>query len=112
MLADGLIMLLVYVWARTNPDVVVSFLFGLKFKAAYFPWVLIGFKTLLGGAPIMDVLGAIVGHLYIYLKDIYPAVAGKHYLNAPQFLYVKFEGERGEKKIKGKKKRERKRGGE
>jgi len=86
MLADGLIMLLVYVWARSNPDVIVSFLFGIKFKAAYFPWVLIIFKTLMGGVPIMDVLGAIVGHLYIYLKDIYPVVSGKHYLNTPQFL--------------------------
>ena len=40
----------------------------------------------------MSIAGALVGHLYIYLKDIYPAVTGKHYLNTPQFLYV-WEGE-------------------
>lgn len=86
MLCDGLIMLLIYVWARTNPNVDVTFLFGIRFKAAYFPWVLIGFNILLGGFPLMYILGALVGHLYIYLKDIYPQVSGKYYLNTPQFF--------------------------
>jgi len=86
LMADGLIMLLVYVWARTNPNVDMSFLFGIRFKSAYFPWVLIGFKFLMGGSPFMDLAGALIGHIYIYLKDIYPQVSGKHYLNTPQFL--------------------------
>ncbi len=80
-------MYLVYVWARTNPNVEVSFLFGVKFKAAYFPWVLIGFKLLLGMMPLMDIVGAVIGHVYVYLKDIYPLVSGKRLLETPQFLY-------------------------
>jgi len=86
-MADGLIMFLVYVWARTNPNVDMSFMFGIRFKSAYFPWVLIGFKFLMGGSPYMDVAGALIGHIYIYLKDIYPQVpGGKRFLETPQFL--------------------------
>jgi len=85
-MSDGLIMMLVYVWARTNPNENMSFMFGLRFKSAYLPWVLIGFKVLMGGMPFMDITGALVGHLYIYLKDIYPQVSGKHLLNTPQLL--------------------------
>jgi len=85
-MSDGLIMLLIYVWCRTNPNVDMSFLFGIRFKSGYFPWVLIAFKVLLGGSPFMDLAGCLIGHLYIYLKDIYPQISQRHLLNTPQFL--------------------------
>lgn len=85
-LAGGLILFLIYIWARTHPDVDMSFMFGIRFKSGYFPWVLIGFTILMGGFPIMEIAGCFIGHLYIYLKDIYPQLSGKRYLETPQWL--------------------------
>lgn len=87
LISDGLILFLIYVWARTNPNVDMSFMFGIRFKSAYFPWVLILFKFLMGGNPKMEIAGAVIGHVYVYLKDIYPQVpGGKRFLETPQFL--------------------------
>lgn len=85
-LATCLVMFLIYVWARTNPNIDMSFLFGVRFKSAYFPWVLMIFNVLMGGSPVYDLIGIVVGHLYIYLKDIYPRVSGKYFIETPQFL--------------------------
>jgi len=85
-LAMGLIMVIVYVWSRKNPDVQMSFMFGIQFKAAYFPWVLIGFNFLMGGSPILEIIGVIIGHIYFYLEDVYPLTGGRRVLQTPQFL--------------------------
>lgn len=47
-LAKVMIMSVIYYWSRKNPEQQMSFLFGIRFKAFYFPWVLIAFTTLLG----------------------------------------------------------------
>eukprot|EP01130_Rhizamoeba_saxonica_P019252 TRINITY_DN9900_c0_g1_i1.p1 TRINITY_DN9900_c0_g1~~TRINITY_DN9900_c0_g1_i1.p1 ORF type:complete len:233 (-),score=23.82 TRINITY_DN9900_c0_g1_i1:59-757(-) len=89
----SLIMSIIYYWARKNPDFTMTFFFGLKFKSAYFPWVLIGFRILMGGMPIAEIVGAFVGHLYFFLIDHYPAQTGRRYLNTPQFLKKLFPPE-------------------
>jgi len=82
----GLIMMIIYYWSRKNPEIPMSFFFGLRFKALYFPWVLIAFRVLLGGLPLSEIFGVLVGHLYFFLVDIYPFQGGRRLLVTPQFL--------------------------
>jgi len=64
---------LVYIWARRNPAVRLSFLGLFVFNAPYLPWVLLGFSILLHNTlPKDDLLGIAVGHgeLYIPLRRV------------------------------------------
>jgi len=85
-LSTGLLMVVIYVWARKNPDTVVSFMFGIQFKAIYLAWVMVCFRMLLGGSIIMEITGILIGHIYIYFKDIYPLTGGRRFLETPQFM--------------------------
>eukprot|EP01113_Clastostelium_recurvatum_P034225 TRINITY_DN4615_c0_g1_i1.p1 TRINITY_DN4615_c0_g1~~TRINITY_DN4615_c0_g1_i1.p1 ORF type:complete len:256 (-),score=28.80 TRINITY_DN4615_c0_g1_i1:87-806(-) len=87
----GLILMLIYVWSRKNPNENMTFMFGLRFKSAYLPWVLIGFSLLMGGNPVLELAGVIVGHIYFYLEDIYPLTGGRRFLQTPQFLKLLFQ---------------------
>lgn len=49
MIFDAMILSVMYVWCQLNRDVMVSFWFGLTFKAMYLPWVLIGFNMIIRG---------------------------------------------------------------
>ncbi len=40
---------MVYIFCNVNPEVIVSFWFGMRFKAFYLPWVLLGINILTGG---------------------------------------------------------------
>jgi len=54
---------LVYIWGRRNPDVRLSFLGLLTFKAPWLPWVLIAFNVVLHGHwPKDELCGIAVGH--------------------------------------------------
>jgi hypothetical protein len=72
-LGPSLAAIIVYVWARRNPHLRMSFLGLFEFDAPYLPWVMMGFGLLLGNSPYNDLLGIIVGHLYYFLADVYPA---------------------------------------
>lgn len=68
---------LVYIWARRNPAVRLSFLGLFVFTAPYLPWVLLGFSLLLHNTlPKDDLLGIVVGHIYYFFSDIYPRIRG------------------------------------
>jgi len=56
----------------------------------YLPWVLLGWTLLLGGIPIIEFIGIVVGHLYYFLEHLYPATSGVHLLQTPSFLSVPF----------------------
>jgi len=65
---------LVYIWSRRNPDTRLSFLGLLTFKAPWLPWVLIGFNVALhGNWPKDELCGIVVGHIWYFFNDIYPA---------------------------------------
>jgi hypothetical protein len=54
---------LVYIWSRRNPDIRLSFLGLLTFKAPWLPWVLIAFNVVLHGHwPKDELCGIAVGH--------------------------------------------------
>lgn len=86
-LGTGLLSSLLYLWSRKNPDLVLSFMFGLRFKAIYLPWVLCGFKLLQGGSPLIELIGIVVGHLWYFVTDLYPLQSGRQILKTPAILY-------------------------
>lgn len=54
---------LVYIWARRNPSVRLSFLGLFVFAAPYLPWVLLGFSLVINSSvPKDDLLGVVIGH--------------------------------------------------
>mmetsp|Transcript_21712 Transcript_21712/g.27653 ORF Transcript_21712/g.27653 Transcript_21712/m.27653 type:complete len:233 (-) Transcript_21712:33-731(-) len=86
-LGKSLILVIVYYWSRTNPSAVVSFYFGIKFEAVYFPWALTAMAILLGGSPIPHLFGIAVGHVYFFLEDVAPLAYGYRLLKTPNFIY-------------------------
>jgi Derlin-2/3 len=85
-LGPSLAAIIVYVWARRNPHLRMSFLGLFEFDAPYLPWVMMGFGLLLGNSPYNDLLGIVVGHLYYFLADVYPAQTGRRPLKTPHWL--------------------------
>ena len=85
-LGSSLAFMMVYVWARRNDEMRMSFLGLFTFRAPYLPWVLLWFSVLLGNSPSIDLIGIVVGHLYFFLDDVYPhtrAGRGRHPLRIP-----------------------------
>jgi len=89
-LAMSLIMMIIYIWSRKNPNINMSFMFGIQFLSFYFPWVLVAFNFLMGGMPIAEIVGIVVGHVYYFLEDIYPLTSGRRLLKTPQIFYQWF----------------------
>ncbi len=85
--------MMVYVWARRNARQPMNFLGLLNFRAPYLPWVLLLFSFVLGSSPSMDVLGILAGHVYYYMADVYPAMAGVALLKTPRILQLLFGNE-------------------
>ena len=82
-LGSSLISVMVYLWARRNPNVRLSFLGVVTFTAPYLPWVFFGFTTLVSGRlAVKDLLGILVGHLYYCLDDVWPSMGGQHFLRS------------------------------
>ncbi|KAG9287455.1 hypothetical protein G9A89_023827 [Geosiphon pyriformis] len=72
---------------------IVTFLFGLNFKAVYLPFVLLIYEYVAQparGIPWAMVIGLISGHLYYFLEDLYPATGGSRFIKTPQWLYRYF----------------------
>lgn len=86
-LSTALTFMIVYVWARRNPQVMMNFLGVFNFTAPFMPWVLLGFSFLLSGQlPVADLIGIGAGHAYYYLADVYPLLYGSHPLRTPGVL--------------------------
>lgn len=94
---------LIYVWARRNPDVVLSF-FGLfVFSAPYLPWIMLLFSSVMNdsgnsGGSIKkwlqsntDLIAICVGHIYFFFEDIFPALADGRRPLAPPWETWHFE---------------------
>eukprot|EP01120_Amphizonella_sp_Union-15-10_P014715 TRINITY_DN7236_c0_g1_i2.p1 TRINITY_DN7236_c0_g1~~TRINITY_DN7236_c0_g1_i2.p1 ORF type:complete len:242 (-),score=40.70 TRINITY_DN7236_c0_g1_i2:71-751(-) len=91
-LGPSLAFMVVYVWARRNPQVRMSFLGLFTFNAPYLPWVILGLEVLIDqGGSIFDVMGIAVGHLYYFLEDIYPRNTGRRFLKTPSILKQIFD---------------------
>jgi len=69
-----------------NPAMQMNLMGMFNFESIYFPWVLIGFRLLMGGLPIAEVMGVLVGHIFYFLNDLYPLQSGRRIIYTPQFL--------------------------
>ena len=80
--------MLVYLWSRRNPDIRINFLGLAIVTAPYLPWIILVFNFLLTNrVQKSDLFGIAVGHVYYFLKDIYPNGSGHDPLSTPSFLY-------------------------
>ncbi|KAF9337919.1 hypothetical protein BG006_001497 [Podila minutissima] len=88
-LFQSLLIAVIYLWSQSNSDRIVSFMFGIQFKAVYFPWVLMAYNFVLGGAmiPWSMIIGAASAHLYYFLDSQYPAMGGPRLIPTPSLLY-------------------------
>lgn len=86
LLANCLIMSIIYLWARLNADTTVSFMFGLQFKAKYLPWAMVAFTLLVGGNPLAEIFGIIAGHIYYLLSELVPRDYGFDVVKTPGFV--------------------------
>ncbi|XP_065913746.1 derlin-1-like [Dysidea avara] len=85
-----------YMWCQLNTDFIVSFWFGMRFKAMHLPWVFAGLDFILQGGGVNKLIGILVGHLYYFLKYRYPEeYGGRELLHTPEILYKYFPSRRG-----------------
>lgn len=89
-ISGPLLYMIIYVWARKEPDAVISF-FGFKVKALYVPWVYVAFQVLMGSSVIPVLMGIGVGHLYYFLVEVLPNTHGLNFVVTPRFC-VDFVG--------------------
>ncbi|KAM3175329.1 hypothetical protein ACTXT7_008757 [Hymenolepis weldensis] len=95
LLFEPMVLSVVYVWCQLNKDVYVTFWFGTRFRAVYFPWVLVVFNLIIRGGATMELMGIFVGHVYYFFAHQYPLeYGGAQFLKTPDFLYRMFPPER------------------
>lgn len=91
-LGHAFTIMLVYVWSRRNPFVILNFFGLLNFPAPYLPWVLLGFSLLLRNTISVDIVGMAVGHVYYFAEDVFPRLRGGfRILETPPILKVLFD---------------------
>ena len=61
-----------YIWARKNPNLMLSFFDVFQFRSCFVPYFMILFTVLLGYDPTMNIIGTVTGHFYFFLEDIMP----------------------------------------
>ncbi|KAG0281006.1 Derlin 1 [Linnemannia gamsii] len=88
-LFQSLLLSVIYLWSQANSDRIVSFMFGVQFKAVYFPWVLVAYNAVMMGAviPWTMLIGIASAHLYYFLDSVYPAMGGPKLIPTPGLLY-------------------------
>ncbi|KAF9372165.1 Derlin 1, partial [Podila verticillata] len=86
---QALLASVIYLWSQANADRTVGFMFGLTFKAVYFPWVLFACNYVLMGAsvPWAMLAGIASAHLLYFLDSLYPDMGGPKLIPTPAFLY-------------------------
>lgn len=90
--------ILIYIWARRNPDVNLSFLGVIVFTAPYLPWFMLLFSVIMGSngtlsgndlsQPFPELIPIVIGHAYFFLEDIYPRLHNGRRLLAPPWYWV------------------------
>ncbi|CAF0964187.1 unnamed protein product [Adineta steineri] len=94
-LMEAMIFSVMYIWCQLNKETMMSFWFGMQFKAMYMPWVLLLFRWVISNTLQVPLCGIIVGHLYFFLVFKYPQdFGGAHLLQTPSFLYRYFPNDR------------------
>ncbi|KAJ9069027.1 hypothetical protein DSO57_1022648 [Entomophthora muscae] len=89
-LSSALTFSMVYVWARRNPDVQMTFMGLFTFPAPYLPFILTGFHVVVRSSlPTSNLVSITLGHIYYFLEDVWPnqpASGGRKLLATPTFV--------------------------
>ena len=85
--APSLVFYLLYIWARHNPAAPQSIMGLITLPALYLPWAFLALAFCgVGGSPVADGAGLVVGHLFYFLTAIHPAAGGRRLLATPAWL--------------------------
>ncbi|KAM0677546.1 hypothetical protein BDAP_001873 [Binucleata daphniae] len=85
-LGSALSSTITYIWTRKNPNTHVQLLGCVIFPAFYLPFVVPIFSFITERKlPIDDMMGILVGHVYYYLKYVYPRF-GSDILRTPDII--------------------------
>lgn len=85
-LSDAFTFALTYIYCKKFPNDSIILFFILKIKTAYYPFAIMAISILMGASWKNYVIGLLVGHLYIYLKEILPVTKGLNLLRTPTFV--------------------------
>ena len=81
--------MMLYYWARRNPNIEMSFLDVFHFRSCFLPFFMFMMIFLSGYDITLDVMGMIAGHAYYFLEDVVPRVPetrSHRILKAPRWL--------------------------
>lgn len=84
-LGAGLVFYCIYIWSRSDPFAEVVF-YGFSFRQWHTPFLFLVMGILLGGDPILDLMGIAVGHAYYFLVELVPRNWGRTILFTPHFM--------------------------
>lgn len=77
---------LTYIYCKKFPNDSIILFFVLKVKTAYYPFATMAVSILMGDNWKHFVIGLIVGHFYIFLKEVLPISHRKNFLKTPFFM--------------------------
>eukprot|EP00300_Choanocystis_sp_HF-7_P000343 c10283_g1_i1.p1 GENE.c10283_g1_i1~~c10283_g1_i1.p1 ORF type:complete len:248 (-),score=50.21 c10283_g1_i1:73-780(-) len=87
-LSFATVSMIMYLWARNNHTQVVSLMGVLTLKAPYLPWAFVVLTVIMGGDPILELVGIFSGHVYWFLTDVLPKTHKISLLKTPAFWYA------------------------
>jgi Derlin-2/3 len=83
------LMSLCWIFCKRHPEEQLE-LFGFAFRSSVFPWVLMALHFIMGGGIMADILGIVVGHAYLFFKDVLPVTHHQRWLETPLWLQRRF----------------------
>jgi len=85
-IASPLVFMLLYVYSRNFPNQQVSIMGLFQVQSFYLPFAFLAITVVMGGNPVFDIAGIVVGHLWWFLTELYPAQGGTNLLATPEWL--------------------------
>jgi Derlin-2/3 len=85
-IASPVVFMMLYVYSRNFPNQNASIMGLFQVQTFYLPFAFLAITIVMGGNPIFDIAGIVVGHLWWFLTELYPAQGGRNFLETPEFL--------------------------
>jgi len=88
-MSGSLSAMMLYMWARKNPNIEMSFLDVFHFRSCFLPYFMFMMILLSGYDVTLDLLGMIAGHVYFFFEEVVPRVPetrSMRILKAPSWL--------------------------
>jgi Derlin-2/3 len=88
-LSGSMSTMMLYLWARKNPNMMMSFLDIIHFRSCFLPIFMLLMIVLSGYDPTLDLIGSVAGHVYYFFDEVIPRLPetkGLRLMRAPRFL--------------------------